>query len=190
MSVGAPISDFSLPYTSKAVGGQNGRINFSVTPGPGVGGTSVPDTAGFTHSTQVEKSFMGDMLRGNWDKNDVAQAFFTANNVARIQAAVRKEVYTRSGSKKYVIDDQSVDELKMILRGIYLQYAKNNPFNVEGQVNDLNELIIDWCVPRILSEVDHYFFYLNDISHLPVPLTQPMNMSSSGTRSLPLQPFT
>jgi hypothetical protein len=76
------------------------------------------------------------------------------------------------------------------MRGIYLQYAKNNPFNVEGQVNDLNELIIDWCVPRILSEVDHYFFYLNDISHLPVPLTQPMNMSSSGTRSLPLQPFT
>jgi len=42
-------------------------------------------------------------------------------------------------------------------------------------------------VPRILSEVDHYHYYLNDISHLPVPLAQPMSLSGAGTRSLPFQ---
>ena len=107
-----------------------------------------------------------------------------------IQAAIRKDVYTRSGSKHYKIDDQSIDELKMIMRGIYMQYAKNNPFNVQGQVAELNTLVIDWCAPRIMSEIDHYIYYLNDISHMPVPLTQPMHMSTAGTRSLPMQPFT
>ena len=184
---GAPIPDFQLPYTAYGRGGQNGRVNFLET--PSAGGLTVPDTAGFAHPTKVEPNFMGDMLRGNWEANDVAKRFFTASNVANLQAAIRKGVYQRSGSKKYIIDDQDVDELKMIMRGIYLQYAKNNPFDIEGQIKELNEIIIEWCTPRILSEIDQYNYYLNDISHLPIPLTQPMNMSSAGTRSLPFQPY-
>lgn len=191
MSAGASIPDFQLPYTSTAIGGQNGRINLlAPRSAENAGGNSVPDSAGFAVSTKVEASFVGDMLRGNWDKNPIADAFFTATNVTYIQAAIRKDVYTRSGSKHYKIDDQSIDELKMIMRGIYMQYAKNNPFNVQGQVAELNTLVIDWCAPRIMSEIDHYIYYLNDISHMPVPLTQPMHMSTAGTRSLPMQPFT
>lgn len=191
MAAGAPIPDFQLPYTAYAFGGQNGRVNLAAPPASAnAGGTSVPDSVGFTVPTKSEKSFVGDMLRGNWDKNPVADMFFTATNSAHIQASIRKAVYTRSGPKHYVIDDQSIDELKMIMRGIYLQYAKNNPFDVQGQVNELNDIVIEWCIPRILSEVDHYQYYLKDISHMPIPMSQPMNMSSAGSRSLPLQPFT
>jgi hypothetical protein len=184
---GAPIPDFQLPYTSYGKDGQNGRVSFAQT--PSAGGLTVPDSAGFAHPTKVEPNFMGDMLRGNWEANDVAKRFFTASNVSILQAAIRKGVYERSGSKKYIIDEQDVDELKMIMRGIYLQYAKNNPFDVEGQVKELNDLIIQWCVPRIVSEIDHYYYYLNDISHLPIPLAQPMSMSGAGTKSLPYQPY-
>jgi hypothetical protein len=77
----------------------------------------------------------------------------------------------------------------MIMRAIFLQYAKNNPYNIEGQIAELNDIIVEWCVPRILSEVDHYNYYLNDISHMPIPLAQPMSMSSAGTKSLPFQPY-
>jgi hypothetical protein len=184
---GAPIPDFQLPYTSYAIGGQNGRVNLLASRS---GEDTVPNSAGFAVPTRAEASFVGDMLRGNWDKNPVAERFFTASNASLIQATIRKEVLARSGPKRYAIDDQSIDELKMIMRGLYLQYAKNNPTNIDGQVNELNNLVIEWCVPRILSEIDHYYYYLKDISHMPVPLTQPMNMSSAGTRSLPMQPFT
>jgi hypothetical protein len=186
-SAGAPIPDFQLPYTAYANGGQNGRINLA--PGSSAGGASVPDSAGFTYPTKTEKVFSGDMLRGNWEHNALSEAFFTQSNATYLQQEIKKQVYIKSGSKKYVIDDQDVDELKMIMRAIYLQYAKNNTFNIQGQVAELNNIIIEWAVPRILSEVDHYHYYLNDISHMPVPLTQPMNMSSAGTRSLPLQPY-
>ena len=184
---GAPIPDFKLPYTNYARGGQNGRVNFSET--PSAGGMSVPDSAGFDYPTKVEANFMGDMLRGNWEPTPLSRAFFTQKNVDILQHAIRKGVYDRSGSKRYVIDNQDVDELKMIMRAIFLQYSKNNPFNVAGQIKDLNDLIVEWSVPRIMSAVDHYNYYLNDISHMPIPLSQPLNMSSAGTRSLPFQPY-
>ena len=186
-SAGAPIPDFQLPYTTTTPGGQNGRVN--LTPQSAAGGSTVPDTAGFSYPTKTEKVFSGDMLRGNWEHTALSEAFFTQTNTEIIQRKIKEEVYRRSGPKKYVIDDQDVDEIKMIMRAMYLQYAKNNPTNIQGQINELNNIIIEWSAPRILSEVDHYLHYLNDISHMPVPLAQPMNMSSAGTRSLPLQPY-
>jgi len=200
-------SDFQLPYTSQAPDGQNGRINFAKPmisssnmissstmsrtgsgSGTGAGGTyTVP---GFGFETKAEPDFVNDMLRGNQNPTQLSLSFFTPSNVRTIQASIRREVYTRSGSKKYAIDDQDVDEIKLIMRGIYYQYAKNNLFDIQGQVEELNKIIVDWAAPRILSEIDQYQYYLKDISHLPIPLQQPQSMSSAGTRSLPLQPFT
>ena len=180
---GAPLPDFTLPYTQHAPGGQNGRVSFHGA-GPSSGG-AVPDSVGFEHRTKTSASFAGDALRGNWETGPVSDAFFTRENVQRIQAAIRKKVYDASGSKKYKIDDQSIDELTMIMRAMYLSYSKNTPYNIEGQVNELNEMVIKWCAPRILSEVEAYFHYLSDISTLPVPLPQPIHLSSAGTKSLP-----
>lgn len=185
-SAGAPIPDFQLPYTSYGIGGQNGRVNLNPS---STTGSTVPDSAGFSYPMKTEVNFSGDMLRGNWDHTALSDAFFTRKNVDIIQKEIRKEVYRISGSKQYVIDDQDVDEIKMIMRAMYLQYAKNNPFNVEGQINELNELVVKWSAPRIVSEIEHYEYYLNDISHLPVPLEKPLNMSSAGTKSLPFKPM-
>ncbi len=186
-SAGAPIPDFQLPYTAYALGGQNGRVNLN--PESAAGGSTVPDSAGFSYPKKTEKVFSGDMLRGNWEHTALSEAFFTQTNAEIIQQKIKEGVYRRSGPKKYVIDDQDVDELKMIMRAMYLQYAKNNPTNIQGQINELNDIIIEWSIPRILSEIDQYQYYLKDISHMPIPLAQPMSMSSAGTRSLPLQPY-
>ncbi len=185
-SAGAPIPDFQLPYTSYGYDGQNGRVNLN--PRQGAGGAPVPDSAGFSYPKKTEVNFASDMLRGNWDHTALSDAFFTRKNVDVIQKEIQKEVYRISGPKKWVIDPQDVDEIKMIMRAMYLQYGKNNTFNIEGQINDLNEMVVKWSVPRIMSEIEQYNYYLNDISHLPVPLQQPISLSSAGTRSLPFQP--
>jgi len=185
-TAGTPQPDFQLPYTNYAEGGENGRINLRGQ--PSATGATVPDSAGFQYPTKTEVNFAGDMLRGNWDHTALSDNFFTRTNVQVIQQAIKKEVYRMSGPKQYVIDDQDVDEIKMIMRAMYLQYAKNNPFDVQGQINELNDLVIKWSAPRIMSEIGQYNYYLNDISHLPVPLEKPLNMSSAGTRSLPFQP--
>lgn len=186
-SAGAPIPEFELPYTNYGVGGQNGRVNFHSTSSST--GSTVPDSAGFSYPKETEVNFANDMLRGNWGHTALSDAFFTRTNAGRIQQEIKKEVYRMSGSKKYMIDDQDVDELKMIMRAMYLQYSKNSPYNIEGQIADLNKLVVEWAAPRIMSEIDQYQYYLNDISHLPIPLEKPLNMSSAGTKSLPFQPM-
>jgi hypothetical protein len=188
MSAGTPIPNFEFPYTSYTPNGQNGRVNLEPT--LSAGGNIIPDSAGFEYAKESEKEFAADMLRGNWEVNALSKAFFTSSNLDIIQNAIRKEVYDRSGSKKYLIDKQDVNELKVIMKAMFLQYAKNSPYNIPEQVNDLNKLVINWSVPRILSEVDHYHYYLKDISHMPTPMAHPMNMSTSGLKTGPVGPFT
>jgi hypothetical protein len=178
-------AEFQLPFTMNAPAGQNGRVAFSDTDFSDRN-AALP---GFQTQTAVENDFKADMLRGNWESTPLSEAFFSASNIKRIQQLIRKAVYDRSGEKKYVIDDQSVDELKIIMRAIYYQYARNLPEGVAAQIADLNEKVVNWSAPHILSAVDHYHFYLNDISHLPVPLAQPQSLSSAGTKSMPMQPF-
>lgn len=171
-----------MPYTSTAPNGQNGRVTFDADDKSAM----IP---GFATDTSVERSFETDMLRGNWEKGGVSGSFFSADNVAALQNSIRKGVFERSKPKGYIIDNQSIEELKIIMRAIYLQYARNLPTGIAEQVDDLNTKVVNWCVPHILSAVDHYFFYINDISHLPVPLAHMQHLSSAGTKSLPANPF-
>uniref|UniRef100_A0A6C0DJW6 Minor capsid protein P8 central region domain-containing protein n=1 Tax=viral metagenome TaxID=1070528 RepID=A0A6C0DJW6_9ZZZZ len=177
---------FVFPNTNPTpVGGMNGRINLSAPSGAG-GHAEVP---GFSHRTKTEAVFATDALRGNWEVNALSKAFFSKENATAIQNGIRKAVYDKSGSKKYVIDDQSMDELTIIMRTMYLQYAQNLPYDIAGQVKDLNEKVMNWSVPHILSAVDHYHYYLNDISHMPVPLARSVSLSSAGTKTLSQNPF-
>ncbi len=180
------MSDPSLPYTnSSSVGGQNGRVNLLGL----YTGEKIDIIPGYTHQTKVENDFEHDMLRGNWETNTLTQAFFSRKNIDILQNAIRKDVFEKSQPKGYVIDEQSVDELKIIMRAMYYQYARNLPVDIAAQVADLNQKVIEWSVPHILSAVDHYYYYLNDISHMPVPMQQPQSLSSAGTKSLPFNNF-
>jgi hypothetical protein len=177
---------FVFPNTNPTpVGGMNGRVNLNASSSSG-GHAEVP---GFSYRTTTEQSFATDALRGNWEVTTLSKAFFSKDNVKLIQNAIRKAVYDKSGPKKYVIDDQSADELSIIMRTMYLQYAQNLPHDLAGQLSDLNEKVLNWSVPHILSAVDHYHYYLNDISHMPVPLARSVSLSSAGTKSLAQNPF-
>ena len=181
-------SDFELPLSNPvAYAGQNGRVNLAAR--SSAGGEAPPNFPGYQYQKSAEKGFQTDMLRGNWETTPVSDLFFSPENVKTLQNAIRRFVYEKSAPKHYVIDDQSVDELKIIMRAIYYQDAKNLPFNVPQQVAELNQLVVNWSGPHILSAVDHYYYYLNDISHMPVPLAREQNLSSAGTRSLPFTTF-
>ena len=178
---------YNLPFTSMAqAGGQNGRVN--LTPIPSAGGP-VEKIPGYGYQSQIDADFESDMLRGNMESSPLSKAFFSQVNVVGVQTAIRKAVFDRSQPKGYVIDNQSIDELKIIMRAMFYQYSRNLPVDIQAQVDDLNSKVIEWSVPHILSAVDHYYYYLDDISHMPVPMAAPKSMSSAGTKTLPLNPY-
>ena len=106
---------------------------------------------GFGYRTEVGPNEGADAIRGNMNATPLNQAYFSPANVQIVQNKLRKEVYERSRGD-FLIDPQSVDELLTVMRAMYLQYGKNQPHNISGQIADLNQLVADWAVPKILAE--------------------------------------
>jgi len=161
----------------------NGRVNFGRA---GVGGTS--QLPGFDYRKESAASEADDAIRGNVLPNALNQTFFSPANVQIVQNKLRREVYDRSKGE-FLIDDQSVDELLIVMRAMYLQYGRNQPDQIREQIMELNQIVSDWAVPKILSECSMHKTYLHDIQNLPVPMEQPVHISQKGTKSGTLDRF-
>ncbi len=112
------------------------------------------------------------------------QVFMSQANQDLLQERIRYEVYQKSGSK-FHIGKQDDIQLQIIMRSIYLQYGKNLPYNTKQQVKDLDDLVVQEAISKIMSEVEAYLYYLERASNLPVPLAHPENMNSAGRKVLP-----
>jgi hypothetical protein len=109
--------------------------------------------------------------------NAVSRTFFSNTNMERLQVAIIDKVYQVCEKR---IGKQSYEELQIIMKSMYLQYSKNLPTNIEEQVAELNKMVIDECVNRIVPNVLQYIGYIKDITApIPVmPLAQ--NVSNKG----------
>jgi len=165
----------SLPNTSINyqggiidMGSYNGRVDLVSAPGPE------------TRNKMMERSWMKNQstpyqsaLEGIWERNMLSNVFFSKENIQIIQNGIRAGVYQRSGNHKLVVPPQNLDTLKIIMRSIYLQYAQHDLDDIRGQVETLNRLVFDYCVPDVLSGAISYHKYLQDQSTLVVPLANP-----------------
>ena len=155
----------------------NGRVNFGRT-----GVTPATQLPGFDYRKVSVTSEAEDAIRGNVVATPLNQTFFSPANVQIVQNKLRRDVYDRSGGE-FLIDNQSVDELLIVMRAMYLQYGKNQPDHIREQIETLNQIVADWCVPKIVAECSMHKTYLHDIQHMPVPLSQPVLLTQKGTKS-------
>jgi hypothetical protein len=110
---------------------------------------------------------------GQWDETHLSKTFFSNENIKIIQNGIRAGVYKKSNGQ-YTIGSQDCDALKIIMRSIFLQHAANQPMNISGQVEELNNIVLDYCVSHVHSEAKGYMKYLYDASTLVVPLATPI----------------
>lgn len=164
----------------------NGRVNLESAQSASGSFNKVAEQ--FNYTTSLNTSVGADMVRGNIEKNTLNTMFFSPANVEIIQNRLQYEVYAKSQGK-HRVGPQSAENLLIIMRSMYYQYGKNQPNNIKEQIQELNTYVVDFAVPKILSEVDMYHQYRKDITTLPVPMQQPVNISRAGTKSLPLKPF-
>ena len=126
---------------------------------------------------------MYDNLKYSQQSSVVSNLFFSTKNVTIIQNAIRSGVY-KTSNEKYIIDNQDGDTLNVIMRAVYLQNSVNLPDNITKQIEDLNKIVIQYCVPRIYGEVQGYIRYKEDASSLAVPLDNPMSVYTDKTLEL------
>ena len=113
----------------------------------------------------------------------LSNVFFSIENIEIIQNAIRSEVYKLT-EQKHIIDKQDYDQLKIIMRAIFLQYSLNQPYNIKEQISHLNKLVLEYCIPKVHSELLSYLKYKEDISQLPVPGDNPTYLSVDRTLEL------
>jgi len=110
---------------------------------------------------------------GQWNETALSKAFFSKENIQIIQNGIRAGVYKKS-NKQYVIGSQDCDSLKIIMRSVFLQHSANQSINIVGQIEQLNQIVLDYCIFNVYSEAQSYIKYLYDVSTLAVPMSTPI----------------
>jgi len=109
---------------------------------------------------------------GIWENSPLSGAFFSKENMKILQNGIRVGVYQKSGETQ-IIGEQDYDTLKIIMRSIFLENAKNAPDNIRGQIQELNQIVMNYCIDQIMVELKGYMTYLNDITSMHVPIDHP-----------------
>ena len=69
------------------------------------------------------------------------------------------------------------------MRGIYLQHSINQSINISKQIEKLNEMVLDYCIPKVYLEAQGYLKYLSDVSTMPVPIAHPIMATQNDKRT-------
>jgi len=109
---------------------------------------------------------------GIWENSPLSGAFFSKENMKILQNGIRAGVYQKSGETQ-VIGEQDYDTLKIIMRSIFLENAKNAPNDIRGQIQELNQIVTNYCIDQIMIELKGYMIYLKDITSMHVPIDHP-----------------
>jgi hypothetical protein len=119
----------------------------------------------------------------------LSKTFFLPQNVRILQNALRRQVYNQTN---HTIQEQSTDQLQIVMRSIFLQYSTNRTDSAEiitEQISQMNALVLNYCVPIVTSNLRQYEQYRKDISQMPVPIEYGLSTSIAGSKSFKQGPF-
>lgn len=137
--------------------------------------------------TDNKCSSYNDAMTGVWYNTQLSNLFFSKENISALQHGIIQGVYTLS-SGQYIIGNQSCDELKTIMRSIFLQNSTNLRENIKGQVRELNKIVLDYAVKQVYGEAQGYVQYKKDVSTLVVPMSLPI-FSKTNDKQLIMKNF-
>lgn len=135
------------------------------------------------------------LFKGLYGETPLTFLFFSKQNILNLQNVIKHVIYKELNQ---VIDNQSNNEMMIIMRSIFLEYHRHPKlFNASmsdsektklmkqytNEVSRLNELVINETVPRIISQLQQYINYLEDASKLPMQIEKPESTSVAGTRN-------
>lgn len=139
--------------------------------------TLVPETP--LYGTEGDNRFSRQAISGLHSKTKLNQAFFSEDNINYIQAELRYAVYQKTG---ITIDNQSVDELRIIMRGIYLQEFPYTPGQELEDIRNLNSRVLAFSVDQVSNAVLHHKKFLEDLKNPINQMDRPLYASKSGTK--------
>uniref|UniRef100_A0A6C0CNU6 Minor capsid protein P8 central region domain-containing protein n=1 Tax=viral metagenome TaxID=1070528 RepID=A0A6C0CNU6_9ZZZZ len=118
-----------------------------------------------------------EALSGLQEDNFLAKAYFSEDNIQILQNGLRAGVYEVS-NKEIIIPPQNIDNLKIVMRSIYLQYASHTSeiSNITAEIIKLNNYVLEYCIKSVYNEAQGYAKYCRDQSTLVMPMERPQQI--------------
>lgn len=136
--------------------------------------TEYPDY-NVTNKFNKKKNYAASVLTGIQELSPLSKLFFSEENIDNLQKLIRYNVYLQS-DKKYVISNQNLSQLLIVMRSTYLSYSKYTCVNLTKSIEILNNAVINDILPTILSNILQYVNYRTFIS-------QPVNILERGVNA-------
>ena len=124
-------------------------------------------------------------LKGIQTESELSKLFFSDENFKRLQRAIKKAVFVRTGGQFKLEVDQEQKDLLIVMRAVYLEHARFLVNQTVRQVKRLNEKVVSSQIGSIITNIRQYYGYLKEINKPLDPIARPVNMSSRGRRILP-----
>jgi hypothetical protein len=105
--------------------------------------------------------------------------YFSDFNRDLVQRGIREKFRQLSGIR---IDYQNEDDVKTLMRYVFINNAGDHYDDINGQVRAMNTIVIDTAVGQVKTGVAQYLAYLNDIDTTAIPIDRPENTSLYGKK--------
>jgi len=121
----------------------------------------------------IKKDNNESSIKGILEQNSINDIFFSEMNSKVLQDTIRYKVHQNT---QQVISEQSTNDLFIIMRSIMLQFAnfRTGVDNIVDEIKRLNEMVVEYSVGNISSNVKQHQGYIDDLSKLPTPLDMPV----------------
>ena len=159
----------------------NGRISY-------VDRMIYPEYRMFSQDNKGLSGFKTEAVKTILQRSDLSDVYFSRENIDYLQNRIIQRVYELSNGR-HKIARQSDIELEIIMRSYFLQFSLNQFGNIREQVRVLDDMVLDEVVPQVLSAVEQYVKYKEDINTMYKPVMLPENNNIKGEKQLELKPW-
>tara|TARA_B100002051_G_scaffold263274_1_gene286814 strand:- start:590 stop:1279 length:690 start_codon:yes stop_codon:yes gene_type:complete len=116
-------------------------------------------------------------LKGIIEESSLSKYFFSDMNIKAINQTLRYRVYKDLNK---TISNQSMSELSVIMRSIFLQNGNSLSKSDEilPNLKALNKMVIDYSIKKIEVNLEQYDGYIDKLEKLPEPISLPLQDSN------------
>ena len=120
---------------------------------------------------------------GNQQRSNLSDAYFSQTNIDHLQDTIIRQIYKKTDGK-YSIVKQKEDELVIVMKSIFIQNGRNNDENIQLQINELNKLVLNYCVGNVYTNLLQYVKYVDDITKENTVMDMSQNVDIKGSKTL------
>jgi len=126
-----------------------------------------------------------NIISRTYGVNQLTGLFFSDDNIELLQDDIRKYIYFNTKNNN-IIGKQSYDELKIIMKSIYLSNRNKltDHKNIIEQVKFLNKLVVIESSRIIKINLSQHLHYVKELNTMPLFQNLPENVSLKGTKTL------